>query len=87
MVNLRSALALGLAQLCHLGAVQATVSPQRIVHDLQALLSAGSEVMLASNASYPQDFTSRFSESHSPTFAVGAKPKKVSDVQKVVSQP
>ncbi len=83
MVNLRSAVALGLAQFCHIRAVQA-VSPQQIVHDLQALLSAGSEVVLTSNASYAQDFTHRFSESHSPSYVVGAKPKQVSDVQKVV---
>ncbi|KAK4244339.1 hypothetical protein C7999DRAFT_17393 [Corynascus novoguineensis] len=83
MVNLRSALALGLAQLCHLRVAQA-ISPQRIVHDLQAQLSVGSEVVLTSNPSFEEDFTSRFSASHSPKFVVGAKPKKVSDVQKVI---
>ncbi|KAL2130834.1 hypothetical protein VTI74DRAFT_5877 [Chaetomium olivicolor] len=83
MVTFRSAVVFALAHLCRQGAAQA-LSPGQIVHDLQGLLSVGSEVMLTSDAAYAHDFTSRFSESHSPQYVVGAKPKLVSDVQKVI---
>ncbi|KAK4180906.1 6-hydroxy-D-nicotine oxidase [Triangularia setosa] len=64
-------------------AISSKSGPQ-IVQDLSAQLSNGSDVILASDASYAKDFTQRFSVSKPPSFAVAVKPAHAADVRQVV---
>ncbi|KAK4203209.1 6-hydroxy-D-nicotine oxidase [Triangularia verruculosa] len=59
-------------------------SGRQIVQDLSAQLSSGSEVILASDASYANNFTQRFSVSRPPSFSVAVKPVSAVDVRQVV---
>ncbi|KAI1867719.1 uncharacterized protein JN550_006860 [Neoarthrinium moseri] len=85
MISFRSAVVCGLVHLCSLHAALAgSVSTQQIIKDLKATLSPGSEVVLTSDPAFAQDFTARFSGTHAPQFVVAAKPKLVTDVQKLI---
>lgn len=86
MVILRrlSVLLWTLLALAHATPSARPLTGQQIAEDLRSELSAASEVISPSEASYATDFTPRYNIAAPPTYTVAVKPALVTDVQTIV---
>lgn len=87
MIRILRRLSILLWALLALGHATVSARPptgQRIAADLRSQLSAASEVVCPSEASYATDFTPRYNIAAPPTYTVAVKPALVADVQTIV---